>query len=316
MSRRLDRPRALQQHRQVAPRGALAAVLRRPCPATTTTKALRDATAALPPTLDDAVPAEPAKQEAAPGGDHLTGKPGSDWPRANGVGMAVSIVVLLIALATVFCAWRIRLAPADRAAPQRRRPLRRRARAAPAAPATAPSDAAPARRRSGHRRAAVPRPAHGRAAVLLDPTHRLMTDTLNDLLTGMGSAAAYLAVGLLVLVAGFVTVDLATPGNLRRQIWEDKNKDPTAVLASRPDRQHRDDRGRDPVLERRAGQGPGRRRRLRPARGDPDRAGVQGRRPADAGGPGRDGRPRRSSVRWITVVTHLAVGAIVAASIS
>lgn len=59
-----------------------------------------------------------------------------------------------------------------------------------------------------------------------------MTDTLNDLLTGIGSAAAYSAVGLLVLVAGFVTVDLATPGNLRRQIWEDKNKDLTAVLAS------------------------------------------------------------------------------------
>ncbi|WP_320672792.1 DUF350 domain-containing protein [Patulibacter defluvii] len=59
-----------------------------------------------------------------------------------------------------------------------------------------------------------------------------MTDTLNDLLTGIGSAAAYSAVGLLVLVAGFVTVDLATPGNLRKQIWEDKNKDLTAVLAS------------------------------------------------------------------------------------
>ncbi|EHN09121.1 hypothetical protein PAI11_40730 [Patulibacter medicamentivorans] len=103
-------------------------------------KALRDATAALPLTLDDAVPAEPAKQEAAPGGDHLTGKPGSDWLRANGIGMAVSIVVLLIALATVFCAWRIRRA--QRTAPRRSANGRfAAAPARPATPATATSDA-------------------------------------------------------------------------------------------------------------------------------------------------------------------------------
>ena len=59
-----------------------------------------------------------------------------------------------------------------------------------------------------------------------------MTDHLNDLPTGIGGAAAYSVVGLLVLLAGFVTVDLATPGNLRRQIWEDRNKDLTLVLAS------------------------------------------------------------------------------------
>lgn len=105
-------------------------------------KALRDATAALPLTLDDAVPAEPAKQEAAPSGDHLTGKPGSDWLRANGVGMAVSIVVLLIALATVFCAWRIRRA--QRTAPRRSANGRfAAAPARPATPATAPSDVSP-----------------------------------------------------------------------------------------------------------------------------------------------------------------------------
>lgn len=59
-----------------------------------------------------------------------------------------------------------------------------------------------------------------------------MNDTLNDLLTGLGSAAAYSVVGLLVLIAGFVAVDLATPGDLRKQIWQDRNKDLTAVLAS------------------------------------------------------------------------------------
>ncbi|MEV4422447.1 DUF350 domain-containing protein [Patulibacter sp. NPDC049589] len=59
-----------------------------------------------------------------------------------------------------------------------------------------------------------------------------MNDTLNDLLNGLGSAAAYSVVGLIVLIAGFVAVDLATPGDLRRQIWDDRNKDLTAVLAS------------------------------------------------------------------------------------
>ncbi|MCK9248093.1 MAG: DUF350 domain-containing protein [Solirubrobacteraceae bacterium] len=59
-----------------------------------------------------------------------------------------------------------------------------------------------------------------------------MNDTLSDLLDGLGAAAAYSVVGLLVLVAGFIAVDLATPGNLRRQIWEDRNLDLTIVLAS------------------------------------------------------------------------------------
>lgn len=59
-----------------------------------------------------------------------------------------------------------------------------------------------------------------------------MNDTVNDLLNGLGAGAAYSVVGLLVLIAGFVAVDLATPGDLRKQIWNDRNKDLTAVLAS------------------------------------------------------------------------------------
>lgn len=55
---------------------------------------------------------------------------------------------------------------------------------------------------------------------------------MDDLVTGLLAAAAYTGVGLLVLLAGFVAVDLATPGNLRRQVWEDRNRDMTAVLAS------------------------------------------------------------------------------------
>lgn len=53
-----------------------------------------------------------------------------------------------------------------------------------------------------------------------------------DLLNGLGAALAFSAVGLLVLIAGFVAVDVATPGDLRRQIWDDRNRDLTAVLAS------------------------------------------------------------------------------------
>lgn len=59
-----------------------------------------------------------------------------------------------------------------------------------------------------------------------------MNDTLNDLLNGLGAGAAYSVVGLLVLIAGFVAVDVATPGDLRKQIWTDRNRDLTAVLAS------------------------------------------------------------------------------------
>lgn len=53
-----------------------------------------------------------------------------------------------------------------------------------------------------------------------------------DLLNGLGAALAFTAVGLLVLIAGFVAVDLATPGDLRKQVWHDRNRDLTAVLAS------------------------------------------------------------------------------------
>ena len=55
---------------------------------------------------------------------------------------------------------------------------------------------------------------------------------MDDLFTGLLAAAAYTGVGLLVLLAGFVAVDLATPGDLRRQVWMQRNRDMTAVLAS------------------------------------------------------------------------------------
>jgi uncharacterized membrane protein YjfL (UPF0719 family) len=55
---------------------------------------------------------------------------------------------------------------------------------------------------------------------------------VDDLVIGLLAAVAYAGVGLLVLLAGFAAVDIATPGNLRRQVWHDGNRDMTAVLVS------------------------------------------------------------------------------------
>lgn len=144
-----------------------------------------------------------------------------------------------------------------------------------------------------------------------------MNDTLNDLLNGLGAGAAYSVVGLLVLIAGFVAVDLATPGDLRKQIWEDRNKDLTAVLASGLAANtmtvvtailtSNDDLGKGLV----------------------DAAGygllgviligvvfkvVDLLTPGDLGA--MVAHDDHHPAVWITVVTHIAVGAVVAASIS
>ncbi|WP_026910841.1 hypothetical protein [Patulibacter minatonensis] len=63
--------------------------------------ALRNLTAALPLVLDGAEPAEEtavAPTGAAPNDDRLTGSPGSDWIRAHGVGIAIAVGLLLVAL--------------------------------------------------------------------------------------------------------------------------------------------------------------------------------------------------------------------------
>lgn len=144
-----------------------------------------------------------------------------------------------------------------------------------------------------------------------------MNDTLNDLLNGLGSAAAYSVVGLLVLIAGFVAVDLATPGDLRKQIWDDRNRDLTAVLASGLAANtttvvvailtSNDDLGKGLI----------------------DAAGygllgviligvvfkvVDMLTPGDLGA--MVAHDDHHPAVWITVVTHIAVGAVVAASIS
>jgi uncharacterized membrane protein YjfL (UPF0719 family) len=46
------------------------------------------------------------------------------------------------------------------------------------------------------------------------------------------SALAYGGVGIALLALGYVLVDLVTPGNLRRQIWEQRNRNGAVVLVS------------------------------------------------------------------------------------
>lgn len=65
-------------------------------------QALRNLTAALPLILDDATPAELAAPAAqAPNGDRLTGSPGSDWLRENGLGIGIAFVLLVVAVGLV-----------------------------------------------------------------------------------------------------------------------------------------------------------------------------------------------------------------------
>ena len=46
------------------------------------------------------------------------------------------------------------------------------------------------------------------------------------------SAAAYAGAGLIVLVLGGILVDLLLPGQLRSQIWQDRNVNATVILSS------------------------------------------------------------------------------------
>lgn len=46
------------------------------------------------------------------------------------------------------------------------------------------------------------------------------------------AAIAYSVVGIILMALGFVLVDLVTPGNLRHQIWLDRNRNAAILLAS------------------------------------------------------------------------------------
>ena len=54
----------------------------------------------------------------------------------------------------------------------------------------------------------------------------------NEFAKTIGIIAAYGGVGIVMLGIGFVVMDLIIPGDLRKQIWEDKNLNCTAITAS------------------------------------------------------------------------------------
>ncbi|MEV8099975.1 DUF350 domain-containing protein [Kitasatospora sp. NPDC085879] len=55
---------------------------------------------------------------------------------------------------------------------------------------------------------------------------------MNDIVHGLGVAAAYGAVGLVLLLLGVGLVDVLTPGKLGRQIWLERNRNAAVVLSS------------------------------------------------------------------------------------
>ena len=57
-------------------------------------------------------------------------------------------------------------------------------------------------------------------------------DFLNDLAFDLLAGLAYGAVGLVLLAAGYVAIDLLTPGRLGDLIYRDKNWNAAAVVAS------------------------------------------------------------------------------------
>jgi uncharacterized membrane protein YjfL (UPF0719 family) len=55
---------------------------------------------------------------------------------------------------------------------------------------------------------------------------------LSDVFTEVGIAATYGLVGLVLMAVGFALVDVLTPGNLREQVWAQRNRNASLLLAS------------------------------------------------------------------------------------
>ncbi len=55
---------------------------------------------------------------------------------------------------------------------------------------------------------------------------------MNDIVHGLGVAAAFGGVGVVLLLLGVGLVDLLTPGRLGRQIWVERNRNAAVVLSS------------------------------------------------------------------------------------
>jgi hypothetical protein len=55
---------------------------------------------------------------------------------------------------------------------------------------------------------------------------------LSDIFSEVGIAATYGLAGLVLMAVGFVLVDLLTPGNLREQVWVQRHRNASILLAS------------------------------------------------------------------------------------
>ncbi|MET8797743.1 DUF350 domain-containing protein [Nocardia sp. NPDC004568] len=55
---------------------------------------------------------------------------------------------------------------------------------------------------------------------------------LEDLPANAGAAAAYSGLGIVLMVLGFVLVDVLTPGDLRHQIWVERNRNAALLVAA------------------------------------------------------------------------------------
>ncbi|MBB6173601.1 uncharacterized membrane protein YjfL (UPF0719 family) [Nocardiopsis mwathae] len=53
-----------------------------------------------------------------------------------------------------------------------------------------------------------------------------------EILFNAGAALAYGAVGMTVMVVGYLIVDLLTPGRLHKLIWEDGNRNATLMVSA------------------------------------------------------------------------------------
>jgi len=55
---------------------------------------------------------------------------------------------------------------------------------------------------------------------------------VSDVFGEVGIAATYGLVGLVLMAVGFALVDVLTPGNLREQVWVQRNRNASVLLAS------------------------------------------------------------------------------------
>lgn len=55
---------------------------------------------------------------------------------------------------------------------------------------------------------------------------------VSDVFGEVGIASTYGLVGLVLMAVGFALVDVLTPGNLREQVWVQRNRNASVLLAS------------------------------------------------------------------------------------